>query len=146
MEPRWDIILHHTIARNFDSPDTMQVLIAFINHSPPFFSPPPCMTSTRHPPTHASFQSFVGKRKKRLNFEYVSQAFLRQFLQQNNADATSLGLIWSVFTVDSSIDGFRSPVVQVVMKRSVSGTELQLFQEQRVIMEGQGIEDVEFGL
>jgi len=32
------------------------------------------------------------------------------------------------------------------MKGSVSGTEFQLFQEQRVIVEGQRIENVEFSL
>lgn len=32
------------------------------------------------------------------------------------------------------------------MERSVSGAELQLFQEQGIIVEGKGVEDVEFGL
>lgn len=73
----------------------------------------------------------------------LSQAL---FSQENDANATSLGLIRSVFSIYSGVDGLCSPVVQVVMERSVSRTELQLFQEQGVVVEGKGVEDVEFGL
>jgi hypothetical protein len=67
-------------------------------------------------------------------------------LQQDHANSTPLVLIWQVLLIHSACNWRRPPVVQIVMQLSVAGTELEGVQEQWVVMQGQGVEDVEFSL
>jgi hypothetical protein len=67
-------------------------------------------------------------------------------LQQDHANSTSLVLVWQVPLIHSACNRRRPPVVQIVMQLSVASTELEVVQEQWVVMQCQGVEDVEFGL
>ena len=48
--------------------------------------------------------------------------------------------------IDAARDGCRAVVVKIVMQRAVSRTELLVLEEERVIKEGEGVEDVEASL
>jgi hypothetical protein len=67
-------------------------------------------------------------------------------LQQDHANSTTLVLIWQVLLIHSACNRRCPPVVQIVMQLSVAGTELEGVQEQWVVMQSQGVEDVEFSL
>jgi hypothetical protein len=67
-------------------------------------------------------------------------------LQQDHANSTSLVLVWQVPLIHSACNRRRPPVVQIVMQLSVASTKLEVIQEQWVVMQCQGVEDVEFGL
>lgn len=67
-------------------------------------------------------------------------------LQQHHPNATSHRLVGHVLAVDAALDRRRPPVVQVVMQLAVAGAELLTVEEQGVVVECQGVEDVEFCL
>lgn len=66
--------------------------------------------------------------------------------QKHNPNAPALILVGLVLSVDSPIDGLCAPVVQVMMQLAVASAEFELFEEERVVVEREGVEDVEFGL
>lgn len=66
--------------------------------------------------------------------------------QHHNAHASSPLLIGKILLVDSARNGRRSVIVQVEMELTVTGAELELFEKQRVIGEGEGVEDIKTGL
>lgn len=67
-------------------------------------------------------------------------------LQHNNTNAAHLLLVGLVLVVDSTRDRRCAVVVQIEVELAIAGTELELFKEQGVVVQGEGIEDVEFGL
>lgn len=67
-------------------------------------------------------------------------------LQHNNTNSTHLVLIGQVLPIDTSRDRRRTVVVNIVVELTVTGAELELFKEEGVVVEGEGVEDVEFGL
>lgn len=67
-------------------------------------------------------------------------------LQHNNTNAAHLLLVGLVLVVDSTRDRCCAVVVQIEVELAIAGTELELFKEQGVVVQGEGIEDVEFGL
>ena len=66
--------------------------------------------------------------------------------KQHHSDTTSHFLIRHILLVHSSTYWWRPPVVQVVVQLAVTGTKLQLLQKEGVVLQGEGVEDVEFGL
>lgn len=67
-------------------------------------------------------------------------------LQHDNTHATHLLLIGQVLVVDATGDGRRAVVVQVEVELTVTGAKLELFEEQRVVVQSESVEDVELGL
>lgn len=63
-------------------------------------------------------------------------------LQHNKTNPTHVLLIRPVPAVNTASDGVRAVVEKVVMQLAISGSELLLLQEQRVVHERQGVEDV----
>ena len=64
-------------------------------------------------------------------------------LQHNNADAIHLRLINLVVLIDTATQLRRPPVEKVEVQLSIARLELVVFEEQRVVEEGQRVEDVE---
>lgn len=60
-----------------------------------------------------------------------------------NTPPPLLTRIRHIILIDPSADRLRAIVVEVVMQLSVSGAEFQILQEERVVVEGEGVEDVE---
>ena len=67
-------------------------------------------------------------------------------LKHNNTNTAHLRRIRQVLLIDSSLDRRRTVVIDVVVKLAITSTELELFKEERVVVESEGVENVEFGL
>lgn len=67
-------------------------------------------------------------------------------LHENHTNAAAFALVGQVSLVDSAANGRRPPIVEVVVQLPVSSAKLQLLKEEGVVLQGQGVEDVEFGL
>lgn len=67
-------------------------------------------------------------------------------LQHDKPNAPHLLLVRQVPLVDSSRYRRCAVVIQVVVKLAVTSSELELFEEQGVVEQSEGIENVEFGL
>lgn len=65
---------------------------------------------------------------------------------QHHADTTALALVWQIALVDTSAHRRCAPVVEVVVQLTVSCAELELLKEERVVHQGEGVEDIELGL
>lgn len=63
-----------------------------------------------------------------------------------HTNSTALALVRQVSLVDAAADGWRPPIVEIVMQLPVSSPKFQLLQEEGVVLQGQGVEDVELGL
>lgn len=70
----------------------------------------------------------------------------RPFLEHDDTNASHLLLIGQVLVVDSTCDRCTTVVVKVEVELAVAGAELELFEEQRVVVEGERVEDIELGL
>ena len=68
------------------------------------------------------------------------------YLQHDNSHSAHLLLIGQVLVIDTTRNRSRAVVVQVEVELAVTSTELQLLQEQRVVVQGQSVENIEFGL
>jgi hypothetical protein len=55
-------------------------------------------------------------------------------------------LIGQVLLVNSTGNRGTAVVVQVKVKLSVTGAELELLKEERVVLQSEGVEDIELGL
>lgn len=67
-------------------------------------------------------------------------------LEHHDTDAAHLLLVRQVLVVDSTRHRSRAVIVQVEVKLAIASAELQLFEEQRVVMQGESVENVEVGL
>lgn len=67
-------------------------------------------------------------------------------LQHDHANASHLFLIRQVALIDSAGDRCRTVVVDVVVKLAVTSAELELLEEERVVVESESVENIEFGL
>lgn len=75
--------------------------------------------------------------------------FIRQLgleLQHHYPNATHLLLIGIVILVHAPSDRGSPVVKQIIMQLAISSAEFEMFQEQRVILQSQGVEDVEIEL
>lgn len=63
--------------------------------------------------------------------------------KHNNTDTASPLFIDIVLHVDSSGNGLGAVVVDIVVQLAVSRSELLLFEEQWVVQQSQGVEDIE---
>jgi len=70
----------------------------------------------------------------------------RPFLQHDDANTSHPLLVGLVLLVDSTGDRCAAVVVEVIVELAIAGAELELFEEQRVVVEGESVEDIEFGL
>lgn len=68
------------------------------------------------------------------------------FLQHDNADASHFLRIRLVLVIDSPVYRSTTIVVQVVVERAVAGAKSELFKEERVVVKGKSIENIEFFL
>lgn len=64
-------------------------------------------------------------------------------LQHNNPNPIHLRLINLIILIHTATQLRRPPVKQVKVQLSITGLELVVFEEQGVVEEGQGVEDVE---
>ena len=67
-------------------------------------------------------------------------------LQHDNSNTAHLILIRQVLVIDTTRDRRCTVVVQVEMELAIAGAKLELFEEQRVVVQSKSIEDVKFGL
>ena len=67
-------------------------------------------------------------------------------LKHNNTNTAHLRRIRQVLLIDSSLDRRRTVVIDVVVKLAITSTEFELLEEERVVVKGECVEDVEFGL
>lgn len=79
-------------------------------------------------------------------FICVKNATECQTLQHNDTNTAHLLLIGKVLIVDTSRDRSRPIIVQIVVKLAITCTEFELLQEQRVVVQGQCVEYIEFSL
>lgn len=66
--------------------------------------------------------------------------------KQQHAKPASLFLVRQIVLVHAASNRWRPPIVQIVMQLSITGAEFEVLQKERVVVQGQGIEDVELGL
>jgi len=64
-------------------------------------------------------------------------------LQHNNTNPIHLRLINLVILIDTTTQLRRPPVEEVEVQLAITGLELVVFEEERVVEQGQGVEDVE---
>ena len=86
------------------------------------------------------------KQSPNMQIIYSSFAFspLAQIhLQHNNTNPIHLRLIDLVVLIHATAELWRPPVEEVEVQLSVTGLELVVFEEERVVEERQGVEDVE---
>lgn len=69
-----------------------------------------------------------------------------QISQHNNANTSHLFLVRQVLLVNTSRDRGCPVVVKVKVKLAIACTELQLLQEERVVVQGKGVEHIEVSL
>ena len=69
-----------------------------------------------------------------------------QILQHNDANTSHLFLVRQVLLVNTSRDRGCSVVVKIKVKLAITCTKLQLLQEERVVLQGKGVEHIEVGL
>lgn len=67
-------------------------------------------------------------------------------LQHDDTNTAHLILIRQVLVVDAPRNWRCTVVVQIEMELAIAGTELELFEEKRVVVQSKGIEDVKLGL
>lgn len=67
-------------------------------------------------------------------------------LKHNNTNTAHFRRIRQVLLIDSSLDRRRTVVIDVVVKLAITSTEFELLKEERVVVKGECVEDVEFGL
>jgi hypothetical protein len=67
-------------------------------------------------------------------------------LQHNQSDSAHVFRTRLVPRIDTTGDGRRAVVVEVVVQRSVACAKLLIFEEERVVEEGESVEDVEASL
>lgn len=67
-------------------------------------------------------------------------------LQHDHTNSAHLLLIGQVLVVDSTGNRGTAVVVQIKVKLSVTSAELKLLKEERVILQGESVEDIELGL
>ena len=67
-------------------------------------------------------------------------------LRHHQADAAEVLLVQLVALVDAAGDGVHAVVEEVVVQLAVAAAKLLLLEEEGVVHEGEGVEDVEAGL
>lgn len=67
-------------------------------------------------------------------------------LKHNDTNTSHLRGIGQVLLIDSSLDRGRAVVIDVVVKLAITSTEFKLLEEERVVVKGECVEDIEFGL
>lgn len=79
--------------------------------------------------------------------QHVSQQFLaRAKLQHNNTNTSSLPLIGQVLLVYSTVNRSSTVIIQVIVQLAITSSEFELFEEQRVVGQGEGVKDIKVGL
>ena len=67
-------------------------------------------------------------------------------LEHHDTNTPHLRRIGQVLLIDSSLDRRRTVVIDVVVKLAITSTEFELLEEERVVVKGECVEDIEFGL
>ena len=67
-------------------------------------------------------------------------------LKHNNTNTAHLRRIRQVLLIDSSLDRRRTVVIDIVVELAITSTEFELLEEERVVVKGECVEDIEFGL
>lgn len=78
--------------------------------------------------------------------EQDSQIKRHARLQKHNAHASALLHIRKVFLVDTTRNRRSAVIEEIVVQLPVTGAELQLLEEKRVVLERESVEDVEMSL
>jgi hypothetical protein len=66
-----------------------------------------------------------------------------QILQHDNPNPIHLGLVNLVVLIHTAAQLRRPPVEQVKVELAVTGLEFLVLEEERIVQQGQGVEDVE---
>lgn len=67
-------------------------------------------------------------------------------LQHHNPNPTPRLVINIILCIDTTRNRIRIIVIQIIMQLSISGTEFLVLQEQGIVKQGEGIEDIELVL
>lgn len=67
-------------------------------------------------------------------------------LNHDNSNSAHLLLVWHIPIVNSSWDRLRAVVEDIVVQLSVARAKFKLFEEERVVEDGERVEDVEMRL
>lgn len=67
-------------------------------------------------------------------------------LNHDNSNSAHLLLVWHIPIVNSSWDRLRAVVEEVVVQLSVTRAEFKLFEEKRIVEDGERVENVEMCL
>lgn len=67
-------------------------------------------------------------------------------LQHNNTNTAHLSIIREILIIDTTRDRSCAVVVQVEVKLAITGTKLELFEEERIVVKRKSVKDIEFRL